>query len=121
MTILKQLRRSGNPRIGGSRIIIKVSMSYNRVFAVLLLLICWQIAAPAQSHKSHATPKAVARVKAAERKPDLAEKINAILSQPQFAKAHWGIDAVDLATGKAIYALNQDQLFVPASNMKLIT
>ena len=96
-------------------------MSYNRVFAVLLLLICWQIAAPAQSHKSHATPKAVARVKAAERKPDLAEKINAILSQPQFAKAHWGIDAVDLATGKAIYALNQDQLFVPASNMKLIT
>ena len=59
--------------------------------------------------------------KAVDRRSDLAEKINAILSQPQFAKAHWGIDAVDLATGKAIYTLNQDQLFIPASNMKLIT
>ncbi len=92
-------------------------MRHNRVFAVLLLLMCLQISAPAQAAKHHAA----AKTRAVERKPDLAEKINAILSQPQFAKAHWGIDAVDLATGKAIYTLNQDQLFVPASNMKLVT
>jgi serine-type D-Ala-D-Ala carboxypeptidase/endopeptidase (penicillin-binding protein 4) len=92
-------------------------MRHDRVFAILLLLVCCQIAAPAQPAKHHAA----AKTKAAEHKSDLAEKINAILSQPQFAKAHWGIDAVDLATGKAIYTLNQDQLFVPASNMKLMT
>lgn len=92
-------------------------MFQNRFFAVLLLLLCLQITAPAQSGKHHAAGKA----KIAAHKPDLAEKINAILSQPQFAKAHWGIDAVDLTTGKAIYTLNQDQLFMPASNMKLAT
>jgi len=92
-------------------------MPKTRVFAVLLLLLCLQIAAPAQPGKHHAAAKA----KVTEHKADLAEKINAILGQPQFAKAHWGIEAVDLATGKAIYALNQDQLFVPASNMKLVT
>src|SRR5947209_728854 len=92
-------------------------MSYKHTFAVLLLLIGCQINAPAQSHKPHPAAKA----KIAEHKTDLAEKINAILSQPQFAKAHWGIEAVDLGTGKALFSLNQDQLFLPASNMKLVT
>ena len=92
-------------------------MRQKRVFAVLLLLVCLQISVPAQSHKH----PAAAKTKVTAHKPDLAEKINAILSQPQLAMAHWGIDAVDLATGKAIYSLNQDQLFVPASNMKLFT
>jgi serine-type D-Ala-D-Ala carboxypeptidase/endopeptidase (penicillin-binding protein 4) len=92
-------------------------MHRKRVFAVLLVLVCLQISVPAQSHKR--TP--AAKTKVTQNKADLAEKINAILSQPQLAKAHWGIDAVDLATGKTIYALNQDQLFVPASNMKLFT
>ena len=92
-------------------------MRQKRVFAVLLLLVCLQISMPAQSPKH---PSA-AKTKVTRHKPDLAEKINAILSQPQLAMAHWGIDAVDLATGKTIYSLNQDQLFMPASNMKLFT
>ena len=83
-------------------------MSYKRVFAILLVVICCQVFAPAQVQVKH---HAVHNAKAVDRRSDLAEKINAILSQPQFAKAHWGIDAVDLATGKAIYSLNQDQLF----------
>jgi serine-type D-Ala-D-Ala carboxypeptidase/endopeptidase (penicillin-binding protein 4) len=96
-------------------------MSYKRAIAILLLLVGCQIGAPAQSHASRVTPRTAAEAKTAQRQPDLATKINAILNQPQFAKAHWGIDAVDLATGKALYSLNQDQLFIPASNMKLIT
>ncbi|HSM76687.1 MAG TPA: D-alanyl-D-alanine carboxypeptidase/D-alanyl-D-alanine-endopeptidase [Bryobacteraceae bacterium] len=53
--------------------------------------------------------------------PVLADQINAILSRPELTRAHWGIDAVDLESGKALYSLNSDQLFMPASNAKLFT
>lgn len=56
----------------------------------------------------------------AKSKP-IAEQISAILAQQELARAHWGIDAVDLATGKVLYSLNPEQLFVPASNAKLFT
>ena len=52
---------------------------------------------------------------------DLAQQINAILSQPGFERAHWGIDVVDLDSGKTIYAQNPGRLFLPASNTKLFT
>src|SRR5690348_6683910 len=51
----------------------------------------------------------------------LAEQINQILAEPELARAHWGIDVIDQQSGKVIYSLNQDQLFVPASNAKLFT
>ena len=53
-------------------------------------------------------------------KKDLAKQIQAIVRQPGFSRAHWGIDVVDLETGKAIYAFNSDHLFLPASNAKLL-
>lgn len=52
---------------------------------------------------------------------DLTREITAILSQPPLSRAHWGIDVVDLETGKALYSQNSDQLFLPASNAKLFT
>lgn len=58
--------------------------------------------------------------KGPSRKP-LAQQISAILSQPELARAHWGIEVTDLASGKVIYELNQNQLFLPASNAKLFT
>ncbi|HEY6308976.1 MAG TPA: D-alanyl-D-alanine carboxypeptidase/D-alanyl-D-alanine-endopeptidase [Candidatus Angelobacter sp.] len=51
----------------------------------------------------------------------LAEQIQAILSQPHLARAHWGIDVVELESGKIIYSLNPEELFLPASNAKLFT
>ncbi len=63
---------------------------------------------------------AVAGKKPAPKK-DLAREINAILSQPPLDRAHWGIDVRDPDSGKAIYSLNQEQLFLPASNTKLFT
>ena len=57
----------------------------------------------------------------AKKKPDLAQQIQAILRQPQLASAEWGIDAVDMETGKVIYSTNADHLFLPASNAKLLT
>src|SRR5579864_8502338 len=62
---------------------------------------------------------------AGEKKPapkkDLGKDIAAVLSQPPLSRAHWGIDVVDLETGKALYSENSDQLFLPASNAKLFT
>ncbi|HEX3156353.1 MAG TPA: D-alanyl-D-alanine carboxypeptidase/D-alanyl-D-alanine-endopeptidase, partial [Candidatus Angelobacter sp.] len=54
-------------------------------------------------------------------KRDLSKEIAAVLSQPPLNRAHWGIDVVDLDTGKALYSQNSDQLFLPASNAKLFT
>src|SRR5205809_7251945 len=54
-------------------------------------------------------------------KKDLAKQIQAIVHQPGFSRAHWGIDVVDVESGKAIYALNSDHLFLPASNAKLLS
>jgi serine-type D-Ala-D-Ala carboxypeptidase/endopeptidase (penicillin-binding protein 4) len=62
---------------------------------------------------------------AGEKKPapkkDLGKDIAAVLSQPPLSRAHWGVDVVDLETGKALYSQNSDQLFLPASNAKLFT
>ena len=62
---------------------------------------------------------------AGEKKPapkkDLGKDIAAVLSQPPLNRAHWGVDVVDLETGKALYSQNSDQLFLPASNTKLFT
>jgi len=51
----------------------------------------------------------------------LAKQIEGILTQPPLDRAHWGIDVVDLDTGKTLYAQNAEQLFLPASNTKLFT
>jgi serine-type D-Ala-D-Ala carboxypeptidase/endopeptidase (penicillin-binding protein 4) len=65
----------------------------------------------------HAAP----RRKPVKSKSGLKTQIEAILHQPGMASAHWGIDILDLQTGKAIYSLNPDHLFLPASNVKLLT
>src|SRR5215470_7446350 len=65
--------------------------------------------------------QAAPRKKRVKAQSDLEAKIEMIINQPQMASAHWGIDVLDLATGKAIYAINSDHLFLPASNVKLLT
>jgi D-alanyl-D-alanine carboxypeptidase/D-alanyl-D-alanine-endopeptidase (penicillin-binding protein 4) len=47
--------------------------------------------------------------------------IDAIIGQPDFARAEWGVKVVSLATGKALYAHNPEKYFSPASNTKLFT
>jgi serine-type D-Ala-D-Ala carboxypeptidase/endopeptidase (penicillin-binding protein 4) len=54
-------------------------------------------------------------------KKRLAGDIAAILEQPPLNRAHWGIDVVDLDTGKTLFSQNAEQLFLPASNAKLFT
>ncbi len=51
----------------------------------------------------------------------LAQRIDAILARPAGQRTHWGIFVVDLDTGETLYEHNADRLFVPASNVKLVS
>src|ERR1035437_9983200 len=52
----------------------------------------------------------------------LPESIQKLLdASPAARTAFWGIQIVDLATGKTLYELNPDHYFVPASNAKLFS
>ena len=52
---------------------------------------------------------------------DLKKSIDEILKDPSVAKLHGGVCIYDLAAGKSLYALRPDDLFIPASNEKLLT
>ena len=51
----------------------------------------------------------------------LAQRIQKVVSRPEFAHANFGIEFYSLDTGKVVYALNADKLFVPASTTKILT
>jgi D-alanyl-D-alanine carboxypeptidase/D-alanyl-D-alanine-endopeptidase (penicillin-binding protein 4) len=46
--------------------------------------------------------------------------IEAVIDAPPLDQVHWGVLAVDVATGRTLYARNDRRKFVPASNMKLL-
>jgi D-alanyl-D-alanine carboxypeptidase/D-alanyl-D-alanine-endopeptidase (penicillin-binding protein 4) len=49
------------------------------------------------------------------------DALDAILAEPDLPPAYWGVYVRDLATGRAVYARNAGRLFLPASNLKLVT
>jgi D-alanyl-D-alanine carboxypeptidase/D-alanyl-D-alanine-endopeptidase (penicillin-binding protein 4) len=51
----------------------------------------------------------------------LTERIQRVVSRAEFAHANFGIEFYSLDSGKVIYALNPEKLFVPASTTKLLT
>ncbi|MGB7284161.1 MAG: D-alanyl-D-alanine carboxypeptidase/D-alanyl-D-alanine-endopeptidase [Candidatus Acidiferrum sp.] len=57
----------------------------------------------------------------AQSAPSLAERIQKVMDRPVFARANFGIEFYDMATGKVVYALNPEKLFVPASTTKTLT
>jgi D-alanyl-D-alanine carboxypeptidase/D-alanyl-D-alanine-endopeptidase (penicillin-binding protein 4) len=85
---------------------IKINATARIIFALALVL-SMQLSAVA-TKKS--TPK-----------KDLAKEISAILAQPPLDRAHWGIDVIDMDSGKVLYSQDPEQLFLPASNAKLFT
>jgi serine-type D-Ala-D-Ala carboxypeptidase/endopeptidase (penicillin-binding protein 4) len=92
----------------------------NRLFSASLALIFLLNVPPSLASDADAA-KTAAADKKTDPKKDLTREINAVLSQQPLNRAHWGVDAVDLDTGKALYSQNSDQLFLPASNAKLFT
>jgi len=57
----------------------------------------------------------------AQSENSLAQRIQKIIGRPEFAHANFGIEFYSLDTGKVVYALNSDKLFVPASTTKTLT
>lgn len=51
----------------------------------------------------------------------LSPYIDSLVGAPEFRNAHWGVLVVDPVAGDTLYAHNAGKLFMPASNMKLIT
>ena len=47
--------------------------------------------------------------------------IDSMADAPAFANAHWGILIVDPQRGDTLYSRNAGKLFMPASNMKILT
>jgi D-alanyl-D-alanine carboxypeptidase/D-alanyl-D-alanine-endopeptidase (penicillin-binding protein 4) len=64
---------------------------------------------------------AKASKKAADSRQKLGKAIEQILAEPDVARGFWGIDVVALGTGDRLFALNENRLFIPASNTKLFT
>ena len=52
---------------------------------------------------------------------NLAERIQAVINNPEFSHAHFGIEICSLDSGKRLFSLNENQFFVPASTTKLLT
>jgi D-alanyl-D-alanine carboxypeptidase/D-alanyl-D-alanine-endopeptidase (penicillin-binding protein 4) len=57
----------------------------------------------------------------AQSTPTLTERIQRVTSRPEFAHANFGIEFYSLDSGKVVYALNPEKMFVPASTTKLLT
>ncbi|AIF48982.1 D-alanyl-D-alanine carboxypeptidase/D-alanyl-D-alanine endopeptidase [Dyella japonica] len=53
--------------------------------------------------------------------PSLGEQIDGLIGQPRFAGADWGISVISLSSGRTVYSHHADQLFQPASTVKLFT
>ncbi len=51
----------------------------------------------------------------------LADRIQKVMSRPEFVHANFGIEFYSLETGKVIYSVNPNKLFVPASTTKTLT
>lgn len=49
------------------------------------------------------------------------QQIDDIFSDPNFNSSNWGVVIKSLETGEYLYKRNEDKLFIPASNLKLIT
>jgi D-alanyl-D-alanine carboxypeptidase/D-alanyl-D-alanine-endopeptidase (penicillin-binding protein 4) len=53
--------------------------------------------------------------------PALQQVVDSVMSTPPLDRVHWGIAVVDARTGEPLLRRNANRLFIPASNMKLVT
>ena len=75
---------------------------------------------PAPRTAQSQTPPAATRPRA-HRKSALDRRIDTLLATNDAGRGSWGIEVVDLASGKLLYERDANRLFIPASNMKMFT
>src|SRR4030095_12766725 len=75
-------------------------------------------AASSTTNPGRPIPSAQVEVKAAA---EMGQAIDKAIDSSEFTSARWGVCVVSLRDGRTIYARNANQLFTPASNMKLYT
>jgi len=63
------------------------------------------------------TPRALR----AQSNASLSDRIQKVMNRPAFAHANFGIEFYSLETGKVVYSINANKLFVPASTTKTLT
>lgn len=69
-----------------------------------------------------ATGRATVRpVLSTDARSELHRAIDSMAAAPAFRNAHWGILVVDPLSGDTLYSRNAGKLFIPASNMKILT
>src|SRR5919108_2613380 len=51
----------------------------------------------------------------------LEQRIQAVMSRPEFAHSTFGVEFYSLDSGKVLYRFNPDKLLVPGSTTKLLT
>jgi serine-type D-Ala-D-Ala carboxypeptidase/endopeptidase (penicillin-binding protein 4) len=66
-------------------------------------------------------PTATLRAPAPGTLAALGAEIGRVFDDTTFAHAHWGVAVRSLRTGETVHRRNGERLFVPASNMKLVT
>src|SRR6266404_6419979 len=64
---------------------------------------------------------ALSQTALAQQNSAIAASIQKVIDRPEFKRSNFGIEFYDLATGAAIYSLNADKMFTPASTTKILT
>jgi D-alanyl-D-alanine carboxypeptidase/D-alanyl-D-alanine-endopeptidase (penicillin-binding protein 4) len=93
------------------------------IFGIASVGVPAQQAAPAASAPASAQ-KGSSAGRVAKPRSDVARfraRVDAALSEAHAQKALWGILVTDRDTGEALYELNADRFFTPASNAKIVT
>jgi D-alanyl-D-alanine carboxypeptidase/D-alanyl-D-alanine-endopeptidase (penicillin-binding protein 4) len=92
---------------------------------LLPVLLAAGACAPAAARTSPVAPPAPLPAPAPPREASpqeaFAAAVDSIFNDSLFAGANWGVEIKSLETGRVLYRRNAGKLFVPASNMKLVT